>query len=396
MRTGLVIVAGVVLLGLGGLAARSPQPTGSGEALPRGVSKATALRAEAGGMATVGVTEVVNRNVSMNHPVTLTYPGASYVKPHVAVLLLPGEYLTVTDRAGQQSTTYRAGLGDRWLTSVDGDTAVLTVHGKMTHVLVDKVARGFTAAEKAAQLKVERSKRDAAVKAMPRGPGGTPVCGTGTAAGAACFKASAPVAYRNSQAVALLLIDGKQTCSAWRVGPGNRMLTNHHCFDTTLEARDTEVWFNDECAECGGSTTSRPVKVSGDKVLATDATLDYTLFTVRDFASIQRFGYLSLDVRDPGAREQLYIPQHAGGDPTVIATGTSPHLGGACQVVAPVANGYGKNTDVSYYCDTSGGSSGSPVISWNTNKVVALHHFGGCPDSGVRIDLIYQKIGGLL
>jgi hypothetical protein len=43
-----------------------------------------------------------------------------------------------------------------------------------------------------------------------------------------------------------------------------------------------------------------------------------------------------------------------------------------------------------------GGTSGSPVISRKTNKVVALHHFGGCPNSGVRGDLLYAKLRRLL
>jgi V8-like Glu-specific endopeptidase len=62
----------------------------------------------------------------------------------------------------------------------------------------------------------------------------------------------------------------------------------------------------------------------------------------------------------------------------------------------PAADGYAANTDVAYYCDTEGGSSGSPVLARSTNKVVALHHFGGCPNSGVRIDLIYAQVRKLL
>jgi hypothetical protein len=36
------------------------------------------------------------------------------------------------------------------------------------------------------------------------------------------------------------------------------------------------------------------------------------------------------------------------------------------------------------------------VLSAASQKVVALHHFGGCPNSGVRMDLIHRQIGTLL
>jgi hypothetical protein len=204
------------------------------------------------------------------------------------------------------------------------------------------------------------------------------------------------VAYRNSKAVARLLINGDELCSAWRVGPQNRMFTNHHCFTSTLDARNTEVWFDYECAVCGGFPTLRPVKVRGDTVLATDATLDFTLFTLQDFASVRSFGFLSLDPRDPAAGEKLYIAEHPGGDPTVLAIDSDQDRGGNCRVGDPAADGYGPGTDVSYRCDTAGGSSGSPVLSRVSHKVVALHHFGGCPNAGVRIDLIYRRVASLL
>jgi lysyl endopeptidase len=174
------------------------------------------------------------------------------------------------------------------------------------------------------------------------------------------------------------------------------MLTNHHCFATTAQARDTEVWFNYECAVCGGFATLRPTKVPADKVLATGTTLDYTLFSVQNFGAIQDFGYLTIDDRDPPAGEELYIPQHPAGVPTVIAMNSDRDPGGNCQVSDPTADGYAPGSDVSYYCDTAGGSSGSPVLSRRTNRVIALHHFGGCPNAGVRIDLIYRQIAPLL
>jgi lysyl endopeptidase len=57
------------------------------------------------------------------------------------------------------------------------------------------------------------------------------------------------------------------------------------------------------------------------------------------------------------------------------------------------AGGYDRGIDLSYYCDTDGGSSGSPVPSRASDRVIGLHHFGGCPNSGVRIDQIYEQVG---
>jgi hypothetical protein len=36
------------------------------------------------------------------------------------------------------------------------------------------------------------------------------------------------------------------------------------------------------------------------------------------------------------------------------------------------------------------------VLSRDTNKVIGLHHLGGCPNSAVRMDLIDEQVGALL
>jgi hypothetical protein len=388
LLVGLAIVAGPSPPAATPAAKTALAPAPSRVALPPGTTALTALRAAAGGAQFAGTTVEVNQLVSDGHPLTFTYPGASYVKLHFnRLLLLPGEYVTVTDRSGGQASTYRFSVSGQWAMSVDGDTAVVTLRGRLAHVLVDKVARGFTAAEQTKQADADQARWAAAVTAM-----GSTRCPTAQLAGTACYKSTDPAAYRGSQTVARLLIGGTELCTAWRIGPDNRLLTSHHCFATSDDARDVEVWFGYACPVCGGNAAASPVKVSGDAVLATDATLDYTLFTVKDFASIAGFGYLTLDSRAPGPNERLYIPQYPDGAPLSIAEDAT----GACAVDSPVVDGYGAGTDVSYRCDTSEGSSGAPVISALTDKVVAMHHFGGCPDSGVRADLIAQKISGLL
>jgi lysyl endopeptidase len=317
------------------------------------------------------------------------YPGATYVKPHFnRLLLLPGDYVTVSDPAGTEAhridgDALRTG---RWAMSVSGDTAVVELHSTRTGLLgdlgstlaklgvgVDRVAHGFGPGERTTR--------------QPES-----ICGGDDKADAVCYRSADPVAYERSKAVARLLINGTELCTAWRVGQNNRMLTNNHCIATSDDAYDTEVWFNYQCTKCGGHGVFRATKVWGDKVLSTDKTLDYTLFTIEDFDLVEKFGHLEFDLRRPARGEELYIPQHPAGDPTMIAMDSDEDANGNCAIDDPSYTGYAKASDVSYQCDTEGGSSGSPVLSKRTDKVLALHHFGGCPNSGVRVDLIYNKI----
>lgn len=343
----------------------------------------------------IGAIEKVDRVIGYldsERKMTLRYPGATYVKPHFSrILMLPGDYLTVSDPSGAEVHRVESGLlpsAGRWGMSVSGDTAVVELHSIRPDLLglestianlgvgVDRVAHGFTPDERARQP-----------RRVPES-----VCGGDQKADAVCYKSKDPVAYERSKAVARLLINGNELCTAWRVGANNRMMTNNHCIVTSADAYDTEVWFNYQCAQCGGHAVFRATKVWGEKVLSTNEELDYTLFTVEDFELVKKFGYLQFDLRRPAKGEELYIPQHPAGDPTEIAMTSDEDANGNCAVDDPNYTGYATASDISYLCDTEGGSSGSPVISKRTDKVLALHHFGGCPNSGVRMDLIYNKI----
>src|SRR4051794_31903490 len=356
------------------------RPAGSRPILPE-----SAQAAAAQGREKVGELIDVDKLLGYLGPGTesFSYPGASYVKLHFSrMTMLPGDYLTVSNPSGTESYRYDAPSAltaapiDRWAMSITGDTAVLEMHhtSPVTSLLgslgvqVDQVAKGFSRTE---QAKVPSDQLER--------PGQTgreeSVCGSDESLDAVCYKSADPVAYTRSKAVARLLINGTELCTSWRIGPHNRMITNNHCLDNSSDAYDTEVWFNYQCAVCKGYDTFQPTKVWGDKVLATDHTYDYTLFTVSDFGAVQKFGYLTFDTARPAKGQELYVPQHPAGEPTRIA-GALGEAASTCVVADNSYTGYAPNSDVAYYCDTEGGSSGSPVLSRSTNRVVALHHFG--------------------
>ncbi|CAM3278903.1 trypsin-like serine peptidase [Stackebrandtia soli] len=339
----------------------------------------------------IGTTELLDLDLTkVAQPErVLHYPGSDYVKVHFErLVLLPGDYVTVANPDGTESYRYESSLESNWATSITGDTAVVTLHttkGVASTAVgavgaqIDKVARSFTPEEMA-----ERDDR------RPES-----LCGGDDQLDAECYRESEPKIYANADPVARLLINGTTLCTAFRVGENNRMLTNNHCFDSTTTARSTEVWFNYRCPTCGGAGVEQPVKVRGDKVFATDRTYDFTLFSVDDFNAIEKFGSLKLANRQAKAGEKLYIPQNPGGAPTQIALNSDVE-GGSCRVDDPTFDGYATDSDVSYHCDTEFGSSGSPVLSRETHEVIALHHFGGCPNSGVRSDRLISMLNGLL
>ncbi|TDR36335.1 trypsin-like peptidase [Tahibacter aquaticus] len=224
------------------------------------------------------------------------------------------------------------------------------------------------------------------------GPTPEAICGSNDKRAAACYQTSDTAAFDRTRPVARLVMGGGGLCTAWRVGADNRMFTNNHCFASTSEVAASEVWFNYQAASCTGTTSATTTKVPGDTLLKTDTTLDYSLFTVKNFATISSFGHMGLDVRVPTTGEEIFIPQHPGGRLKELATVSDQNGGGRCKVDAAITNGNGTNTDAGYKCDTEPGSSGSPVLARSSNKVIALHHLGGCNNTGAHIAKIWPQV----
>jgi hypothetical protein len=339
---------------------------------------------------------------------SLHYPGASYIKVHFRELKLPpGSTVTVSNPDltevytyfSNPETTPNAGNSDYtvngegqgfWAMSISGDTAVITMHagsseniesglskGSDFEISIDQYYRGFPEEE------VERITPQSVIGVDNRRP-------------AICYQSSFPTSYSRSRAVGRLLIGGGGLCTAWRLSSNNLVMTNNHCISSGTAVRGSEVWFNYQTTTCTGSTTAAITKVSGNALLRTDFTLDYTLFSVNNFSSITGFGFLNLDPRMAVLGEEIYIPQHGGGQRKQLGIESDQNAGNRCRVDATLRNGRGTNTDIGYRCDTSGGSSGSPVLARSSHRVIALHHFGGSINSGARIQLIFSQISGFL
>lgn len=350
------------------------------------------------------------------------FPGSSFIKLHFSDFRLPpGMIVEVRNPDGTESYSYSrevrdgftfdAELGDDGVTSfyamsISGDTAVVEVHGKpgfsksvqksaRGRVFIDHAIRGFESdVSKPQDEAVVSGKSGKGASLQSLGSGNAVVestCGSLERYDAVCYAGSDPAAYDRSRPVAKIVV-GLKSCTAWRVGSDNHMFTNNHCAASQSETSAMEVWFNYERTVCGGDTTESIVKVSGDKLISTDYTLDYTLFSVTDFAAIEPFGNLGLEVREALLGEVIYIPQHGSGDPKQLAIESDLNAGGLCQVDDPDYTGRAAGTDIGYFCDTIGGSSGSPVVLEGSHKAIALHHSGGCFNSGVKMSEIWSKV----
>ncbi|TDD27133.1 serine protease [Actinomadura sp. KC06] len=384
-------------------ATASATPVRSGDAARQAQPRLPAPKPDAAGEKKAANTELRYSPKSRTTQVTLREPGSSYVKVHFAsVRLLPGDRVTVASPSGREVHTYygdptvRKQGGDSPFTvhggtgfaamSIDGDTAVVTLHSSAKRgdaaaltrqgfgARIDSYFRGFTQAEYTA--------------ANPRP---FSVCGTDGRRDVTCYKESHPTEYARSRSVARQLLNGLGHCTSWRVGDTNTMLTNQHCMENEADLRGSEFQFDYDCATCGGRNPGAGTKVSGAQLLKLSplSALDYALFSVNNFESIKQFGTLYLETREPTAGERIYIPGH--GDTLPKRLSVVEDGGGNCVIRTPSS---GVNTG--YMCDTSGGNSGSPVLAGSSHKVIALHHLGGCPNWGTRISLVYKEISSLI
>jgi len=336
---------------------------------------------------------------------TIHVPDAEFIKVRFARVDLPiGDTITVSDPDGRMLHRYPGSAFTTdddpgfWALSIVGDTAIVELHsaGRASSPAqgfeIDRFARGLTPSEiEAANSGSEES-----------------TCGTNERTDAVCYEVSYPTEFSRSHSVARILSNGSSHCTGWRLGPGPHLMTNEHCITSQTQLNQMEFWFGYQRTVCESGGTATPVIVTGDQFLIDDFTLDFALVTIANAASVDSFGFLEIDPRVPIVGEEIYISQHGAGNPKEFGIDSDVNTPDQlCAIDDDIRDGRGPNTDTGYRCDTTGGSSGSPVFARSSNKVVALHHFGtgggtcttgdgGNMNGGVRIDLIEPFIAPFL
>nr|CCA21794.1 conserved hypothetical protein [Albugo laibachii Nc14] len=220
------------------------------------------------------------------------------------------------------------------------------------------------------------------------------VCGADDSREAACFKAYPNIAESSNSVIRLLIhkSTGSFFCTGWLVGCQGHVITNNHCIGTQEDASNSQFEVKAQGNECAVNCAT-PYGCPGT-IVATSATLirtsselDYTLVLLPTNPS-STFGYLKLRATGAVLNERIYIPQNPAGWGTRVSMKTDNGYGS----VESLSTGGCAVDQVAYSLDTQGGSSGSPVIAWSDNAVVALHHCGGCPNTAINIYKIVNDL----
>ena len=320
-------------------------------------------------------------------------PGAEFLRVHFDRFQLDvGDFVTISNPEGTQQHVYRDrgphGDGDFWAFSIDGDEAIVTLHGGVGGGFgysIDQVGHGTL-------------RLGAPVPEV--------VCSTDGREDAECHT-SDPTFDDAQAAVARLLFfiqgQGFFVCTGWLVdgSNANSMLTNNHCFSGQNATSSVEALFNFQNTTCGGSPGTA-TQFNGGTLLKTNKKLDYTLFTLLGNPE-GTFGELTGNARVPSVGEQIWFIQHPGGGLKEVGF-YEDVVGGAVCDVHEIDQTYGtsqRNSQMGYACDSEGGSSGSPIVAAGTTEAIGLHHFGNvssseCLNGASQMSKVCDNAGTLL
>jgi hypothetical protein len=329
-------------------------------------------------------------------------PNAGYISIHFSKFdLKPGDYVEISSPDGKFYYTYRekgkvvrggeAVLSEFWATHIPGETAILRLHSHSRKggwgFEIDQWVRGY-----------EPAYIDAVLAGLEEEAQLEAICSSDDKEWAKCYDGT--TMYDKARAVCRLLMNGSGACTGWLLGSEGHVMTNNHCIGSQSTADNTDFEFMAEGATCTTNCASwlacpGTVEATSGTLVKTDSALDYTLILLPTNLT-GTYGYLQFRDTLPIVGERMYIAQHPGAWGKQLAVNSDVD-GGYCVVYstneAPCSGGPG---DIGYYCDTAGGSSGSPVLGYSDHLVIALHHCAYCPNRGVPIPPIITDLGSSL
>ncbi|CAL2108026.1 lysyl endopeptidase [Tenacibaculum sp. 190524A02b] len=318
---------------------------------------------------------------------------ASYIKLYFENFdLAPGDYVEISGAKSKESILYGGKgkiidqelnmISDFWSRVMLDDKVVVKLYssgkiGSHKGFEIKKVAYGFSEEKIQKQLMADQQQRS--------------ICSADNKEAIVCYNGTEM--FEKAKAVCRLLIGGSSLCTGWLLGSEGNLMTNNHCIGSASAAQNTDYMFNYQHSNCAGtSNATTDVVASSATFIKTNSSLDYTLVKL-PVNPTNTYGYLSLSSAIPAAGDRIYIPQHPGGRRKEISvkTDTDATAGGFSRVYQSSS---GSGQQVRYYADTEGGSSGSPVLDYNSNLVIAIHNTGGCPNGSYgRCDNLINAIG---
>ena len=321
----------------------------------------------------------------------IRHPGATYVTLHIERIgLAPGDHLALIDATGKEQARF-TGLGPRgdgrnvWTPAVDGELLILELHAfgrggpdERFGLSADRYAHGFVPLVQDPEETIES------------------VCGDDNRRDAKCYQDTHPIEYERGRSVGRILVYGAWVCTGFLVSCEGHVLTNSHCISTQDGVENSQIAMMYENSACDVLDPSTDRTLTGDQMIKNWGPLDYILFTVAEDAS--EYGFLGFDPRLPDPGERIYMPAHHDGLMKRFGIESDGESGGVCR--ATESPWTWSSDDIMYYCDTTGGSSGSPLLSGVTHRVVGINHTesSNCFDgnAAVRMDKIFPQIRDLL
>ncbi|MEJ5166154.1 MAG: trypsin-like peptidase domain-containing protein [Thermoanaerobaculia bacterium] len=312
------------------------------------------------------------------------HPGASLIKVHFSKFeLAKGHYLVLRDPEGKFSYKYEEkgplGTGEFYAAYIPGDMVLIELFTPDFETSygyeIDHYYWGYKDYSFEWELPTPET-----------------VCGSTDWKNAKCYSGTV---YEKAKTVTRYIYVQNPymyACTGWLVGCQGHVLSNNHCISSQKVLDTADFEFMAEASTCASTSCDDwgacpgPIWSGTKTFVVTNSTLDYSLYLLGGNPQ-NTYGYLQARNSDPVVGEQIFIPQHPSAWAKKIAFDSDMDSGGKCKVLNLNNNACATSAPgLHYYCDTAGGSSGSPVIAVSDYYVVGLHNCGGCTNSGIQID----------